>query len=152
MIDDLQNTLRTELPVTQHLGIQVASAEPERVVLTAPLDSNRNHKGTAFAGSLNAIATLAAWSWVWLLLRRHQLAAQVVIQDSTINYQRPARSDFVATCPAPEGGAINRFLTALRRRGRGRIRLAVEVHDRDGRAVTFVGRYVAAMAPSAPSA
>ena len=152
MIDELQNTLQTELPVTQHLGIRVASAEPERVTLTAPLDSNRNHKGTAFAGSLNAIATLAAWSWVWLLLRRHRLQAQVVIQDSSITYERPATSDFAATCVAPEAAAISRFLAALRRRGRGRIRLTVQMHDRAGPAVTFSGRYVAAAAPHGSAA
>jgi thioesterase domain-containing protein len=147
MIDELQTTLHTELPVTQHLGIRVGSAGPEGVVLTAPLESNRNHKGTAFAGSLNAIATLAGWSWVWLLLRRQKLAGHVVIQDSTIDYQRPVTSDFVATCAAPEAAAVSRFLAVLRRRGRGRMRLKVQVHDRDGPAVAFAGRYVAALAP-----
>ena len=151
MFDELQSTLQTELPVTQHLGIRVASAQPEQVILTAPLDTNRNHQGTAFAGSLNAIATLAAWSWVWLLLREHGLRAQVVIQDSCITYARPVASDFTATCVAPEAAAVGRFLEALRRRGRGRIRLNAQVHDRGGLAVTFSGRYVAAATPHSPA-
>ena len=143
MIEELQRTLETELPVTQHLGIRVVSADPDRVALTAPLSANRNHRGTAFAGSLNALATLAAWSWVWLLLRRHQAAADVVIQDSAISYDRPVAGDFTAVCDAPEEAATARFLAALGRRGRARLKLLVEVHDQTGIAVKFTGRYVA---------
>lgn len=143
MIDDLQTTLRIELPLTQHLGIKVSSVEPGQVTLAAPLAGNHNHTGSAFAGSINAIATLAGWSWVWAALRREGLSAQVVIQDSSIVYDRPVTTDFRATCVAPEPVALTRFLTALRRRGRGRITLHTEVADLAGPAAAFRGRYVA---------
>jgi thioesterase domain-containing protein len=149
VIDELQHILHTELPVTQHLGIRVDSTELERVTLTAPLSANRNHRGTAFAGSLNAIATLAGWSWVWLLLRRHDAQAHVVIQDSTISYLRPVSGDFTAICAAPDPAAAARFLTALRRRGRARLTLTVEVRDQKGAAVNFTGRYVAVISAAA---
>ena len=78
MTDSLQRLLNTELPITRHLGLRVLVADPGRVILNAPLAPNRNHKGTAFAGSLNALATLAGWSWLTTFLHHHRLAAQVV--------------------------------------------------------------------------
>lgn len=143
MIDELQNTLRTELPVTQHLGVRVISLDPEQVTLAAPLEANRNHAGSAFAGSLNAVATLAGWSWMWALLRAQEVSARVVIQDSSIVYEKPVTSDFQATCRSPEAAAVARFLRAVGRRGRGRLMLQVLVSDAAGAAAAFRGRYVA---------
>jgi thioesterase domain-containing protein len=147
---ELRETLRTELPVTQHLGVVVESGRDGHLLLRAPLGANINHKGHAFAGSLNAIATLAGWSWVWLLLRGERLDGHVVIQDSSISYDRPVATDFLAECVPPAHEAAERFLAVLRRRRRGRIALHVTVSDQQGPAVRFTGRYVAHLA-AAPS-
>lgn len=150
MLDELRRTLRTELPVTQHLGIEVLSYRDGRLVLGAPLGSNINHKGHAFAGSLNAIATLAGWGWVWLLLRQERLGGHVVIQDSSIRYARPVTTDFRAECPAPDTEITAGFLATVRRRRRGRIALHATVGDSLGPAVSFAGRYVVHL-PDEPS-
>jgi thioesterase domain-containing protein len=143
MIDILQRTLYEELPITLHLGVRVVHLEPERLILAAPLAENRNHKGTAFARSLNAVATLAAWAWLWVCLEQRGEAAQVVVQDSTIRYRRPVISDFEAACPAPDAATISRFMASYHRAGRGRLGLHVEVTDANGSAATFSGRFVA---------
>ena len=139
----LRRKLTTEMPLTQRLGIRFAGAEHGGVRLRAPLAANINHRGTAFAGSLNALATLAGWATVWLILRRHDLPGQVVIQDSTVHYVRPVTGDFEARCEPPTHDAIQHLLQVVRRRGRGRIELTVTVRDRQGPGVTFKGRYVA---------
>lgn len=143
MTDNLQRLLNTELPITLHLGLRVAVADPGQVILLAPLAPNRNHRGTAFAGSLNAIATLAGWSWLTLFLQHHHLAGQVILQDSSITYLRPVATDFTATCRAPEAANIARSMAAFHRSGRGRLRLTVELADEAGVAGSFTGRYVA---------
>ncbi len=142
MTDALLRALHDDLPITHHLGIRVGSASLDSVALVAPLAPNRNHRGTAFAGSVNALATLAGWSWLWLFIRAERLAAQAVIQDSTIRYTRPIGSDFTATTAAPSAAAITRLLAALRKSGRGRIALEVTVADGSGPAAQFSGRYV----------
>jgi len=142
-LEQLRATLRTEMPITQHLGVEVLAFERGELRLSAPLSANLNHKGTAFAGSLNAIATLAGWGLVWLLLRRHGVDAHVVIQDSTVHYLRPVSGDFTASAAMPVAEAEHRLLEAVRRRGRGRVTLEVLVSDAGGPAVRFSGRYVA---------
>jgi len=139
----LRAKLQTEMPVAQHLGIRVVGQHDGQLVLGAPLAANTNHQGTAFAGSLNAIATLTGWATVWLLVRSQNPRAHVVIQDSAVRYLRPVTSDFQARATLPDARAVTRLLEAVRRRGRGRIEIEVAVSDAEGDAVAFRGRYVA---------
>jgi len=131
------------MPVTQRLGVRLVGIRGGAVRLRAPFAANTNHAGTAFAGSLNAIATLSGWATVWLLLREREIAAQVVIQDSTVRYLRPVTGDFEAVCSPPAADAVAHLVESLTRRGRGRIELAIAVRDHQGEAVQFRGRYVA---------
>jgi thioesterase domain-containing protein len=145
----LHATLRNELPVTRSLGIRPVSYSHGIVTLQAPLRTNVNHRGTAFAGSLNAIATLAGWSLVWLALREHAVPGQVIIQDSSIQYLRPVAADFWARSGPADGVALERLFAAVRRRRRGRIAVEAVVGDRGGPAVAFAGRYVVQGMPAA---
>ena len=138
----LATVLRTQFPVSRALGVRVREASARRVVLDAPLAPNRNRSGTAFAGSLNAVATLAGWAWLTLAVRGLEPEPQVVLQDSAITYHRPAESAFRATCAAPPAEEIERFTRTLARRGRARLRLTVGLLTKAGTVATFTGRYV----------
>ncbi len=140
------------MPVTQRLGVRLAGIRNGAVRLHAPFAANTNHAGTAFAGSLNAVATLSGWATVWLLLREHDIRAQVVIQDSSVHYLRPVTGDFEAMCSPPSEEAVRHLVESVTRRGKGRIELAISVHDHQGEAVQFRGRYVAIRDPKGRSA
>lgn len=131
------------MPVTQRLGVRLVGVRSGAVRLRAPFAANTNHAGTAFAGSLNAVATLSGWATVWLLLRERETPAQVVIQDSSVRYLRPVTGDFEAVCTPPSREAIAHLVESVLRRGKGRIELEISVHDHEGEAVRFRGRYVA---------
>lgn len=139
----LRAKLKRDMPITRALGIRVVGNEGGGLVLSSPLEPNINHKGTAFAGSLNAAATLAGWGTIWLALREHGIRSHVVIQDSTVHYFRPVTGDFTARCKAPSATAIERLVKSVAKKGRGRIELDVTVADASGDAVRFHGRYVA---------
>lgn len=140
---ELARVLAEELPITQSLGIGVRSVSATGVVLEMPLAANRNHKGTVFAGSLNAVATLAGWSVLWTVLREAGVVAHAVIQDSSVHYLVPARSDVTAEAARPDAAIVERALRMLARRGRTRVGLEAVVKDEDGVVVaTLQGRYV----------
>lgn len=139
----LRSKLATEIPVTQHLGIEVVRSDRYGLVLVAPLAQNVNHEGTAFAGSINAVATLAGWGWTWLVLRQASDAAHVVLQDSSIRFLRPIERDFTAHCLPAESAAVERMFAGLTRHKRGRLTLDVNVRAGDVVVATFRGRYVA---------
>jgi thioesterase domain-containing protein len=138
----LQAALKAEIPITAAIGLQVAGFEAGALKLAAPLAPNVNHKDTAFAGSLNAVLTLAGWSMLWLIAYREAIAAKVVIQDSAIRYLLPVAQDFTAECKLPASANIERLLLILRRKGKARMELTAEIHESGQLAVAFSGRYV----------
>ncbi len=141
---ELEAVLHHEIPLSQQIGLVVERYDGARLALRAPLAPNINHKATAFAGSLTAVATLTGWGLTWLLLRQHDLRGVIVIHESATRYQLPVAHDFVAVCHAPDEQAVERFLMALRRRGKARLALTVEIRDAEEHvAVVFTGSYVA---------
>jgi thioesterase domain-containing protein len=140
---ELGRVLASELPITQHLGISVERADTAGVALRLPLGPNRNHQGTMFAGSLNAVATLAGWATVWLEVARAGLSAAVVVQDSSIDYLRPVAGDCVARSGPPPPAARERFIATLTRHRRARLTVVVAIAVGDEAAARFQGRFVA---------
>ena len=141
-LQELQEILAREIPITNHLAITVESYNDHGLTLKAPLQQNINHKSTAFAGSLNALLTLAGWGLLWLLLKERDMHAQIVIQESTSSYLRPVTRDFSARCHKPDPTHIARLETTLRKKGKARLELQSEITERDIVAVSFRGRYV----------
>ena len=128
-IEYLQRRLDGEFPLARHIGIEVHSAGDERLVLCAPFEPNANHNGTAFGGSQFSIAVLTGWAWATRYLAARQVTADAVIQESTIRYLAPARGPLRAVLQAPLPEVVEKLRRMLRRAGRGRIRLNVDVHD-----------------------
>ena len=143
----LQHYLHAHIPISRHLGATAAEATPDRVRLVAPLDANVNHRGTAFGGSISALAILAGWSLLHLRLQAVGGSWRIVIQRNTVDYLAPAESDFEAECAAPDPASWERFLTMVDGRGRGRVDLAARVRSNGVVAAIFAGRYVAMRLP-----
>jgi thioesterase domain-containing protein len=137
----LQDVLYAEIPISRALGLRVVSGDGG-LALCAPLAPNINHKDTAFAGSLNAVLTLAGWGLLWLLVDRARIPAKVVIQDSQIAYLYPVTADFTAVCDQPPAALEERFLATLRRHGRARLELHAAISEQGRAVVRFSGRYV----------
>lgn len=147
LLQELQETLMQEIPITQHLGITTQSYDGHRLVLSAPLAQNINHKGTAFAGSLNALMTLAGWGQLWLILKERHIPGKIVIQDSSCRYLLPVQSDFRAICDQPSSAYIARLENTLKKYSRARMELQVAIYnntndDDQDLAAAFKGRYV----------
>ena len=140
---ELEHYLRTRIPLSAAMGVQVRSVTPDRVELCAPLAPNVNHRETVFGGSAAAVATLAAWSLLQVRMRPIDARARLVIQRNTMRYEQPITGDFAAVCQAPEDPAWERFLSTLRRHGRARITLAAAVTQADRRVALFEGDFAA---------
>ena len=139
----LERMLVREMPVAQSLGFDIAELTTEAVTLRAVFDLNRNHQGSAFAGSVHALAALAGWATVWLTLQEAGIRANAVLQDSRIQYLQPVMSDFTATCSFPPPGARMTLLDAVQRHRKGRLGVQVAVHEGAVLVAEFSGRYAA---------
>jgi thioesterase domain-containing protein len=125
------------------MGIDVVEYKEGRLSVTLPLEKNRNHQQTAFAGSLNALCTIAGWGTVYLALRRLGCTGAIVIRRSTIKYHRPVTSSsIVARCLPIDPVAEQHFGEMYLEKGQAKLDLAVEISGVERPAVSFTGSYV----------
>src|ERR1700679_3298611 len=143
--DYLQKRIVGEFSLAKHIGIIVESPAHDAGVLRAPLAPNANYKGTAFGGSLYSVAVLTGWAWVTRYLAARGLAADAVIQESSVRFLAPVLGVLRASAAAPSEAQIEKFRKMLQRAGRGRIRLRVEINYGDTVAALFVGVFAAAI-------
>jgi len=141
----LQDKITSEFALARHIGIVVERADDSGIVLSAPLGPNANHKGTAFGGSLFSVAVLTGWAWVTRYLAAADLAADAVIQESTIRYLVPVQGVLRASLAPPTAAQIEKFGKMLQRAGRGRIRLRVDIRHGEMLASEFEGVFAAAI-------
>ena len=133
--------LYEKIPVTRAMGARLTAYDGESLTLTAPLEVNHNHLGTAFGGSLAAIATLAGYSMLWLKLGDR--SSHIVIRSSSAEYLRPVRGEIRAVCAAPSAEAFAAFQQAFARAGKARLWLEVRIEEEGQLCMSYRGLYVA---------
>ena len=140
-VHETEAFLHRQIPLSLAMGVRVEECDDRAFVLGAPLAANRNHLGTAFGGSLSAIATLAGYGMLWLRLGDPD--AHIVIMSSRIRYLHPVHGDIRAVCQAPDEEIFAGFLATFARKGRARIRLDVTIPEDGITRVAFTGEFVA---------
>src|SRR3979409_2110962 len=76
-----------QIPITRAMGVRVVANDENGFVIEAPVALNSNYLRTAFGGSINAVATLAAYGFLWLEL--NDASAHVVVAESSIRFLQP---------------------------------------------------------------
>ncbi len=144
---ELTQILQHQIPLSKAMGIQVRRVSVRGGVhFFLPLAPNRNHKNTAFGGTLVAAQALAAWSWLMALLEYYQLNGEVVVQRLKSEFARPVDSDFrVATLPVSKTD-VQKFIATLKKKRRARMAIRTQVRVGRKKAVEYCGEYVAMLA------
>jgi thioesterase domain-containing protein len=141
---ETEEFLHVQIPITKAMGVRVETydATHGHLVLTAPLEANHNHLGTAFGGSLSALCTLAGYALLWLELGdRH---SHIVVRDSSIQYKKPVRAKTIRIqCARPEAAALTQFRERFAKQGKARISLESTVEEDGEKCVEFTGTFVA---------
>src|SRR6266480_5575349 len=125
MLLEAEKFLHEQIPITRAMGLRVVAHDENGFIVEAPVALNSNHLRTAFGGSINAVATLAAYGLLWLELREH--AVHVVVAESSIRFLRPVRETIRAIClrPAVDDLAVFRAQFAAKRKARIALRVNV---------------------------
>jgi thioesterase domain-containing protein len=142
-LSDLERTLHREMPITVAMGMRAVAWQDRRLTVEMPLEPNRNHQFSAFAGSLNALCTVVGWGTVFMLLRDEGRAGNVVIRRGAIRYLRPVRMPTIAAQGLPlDAVGEEFFFELLRSKGRSKIDVSAQIADAEGALATFTGSYV----------
>ena len=142
----VEQYLHAHIPLSRHLGTRVLEAGPGTIRLAAPLAPNLNHRGTAFGGSISALAILSGWTLLYLRLEETGFTGRIVIQSNTVEYVAPAEGELIATCRAPSAERWSHFMEMLTDRGKARVDLEADVTVAGRLVAEFRGRYVAVKA------
>ena len=118
----IEHYLHSHIPLSKAMGVQVLSATPDAVRLSAPLAPNLNHRDTVFGGSASALAILAAWTLLHVRLEAEGINARLVIQRNNMHYEKAMAATFYAVALAPDMALWKKFTHMLARKHRARIK------------------------------
>jgi thioesterase domain-containing protein len=141
MLREAEKFLHEQIPITRAMGLRVVANDDAGFVVEAPVALNSNHLRTAFGGSINAVATLAAYGFLWVEL--NDAAAHVVVAESSIRFLRPVREMIRATCLRPDENALTTFRNQFAEKRKARITLRVDVTEAGQIAAQFEGQFAA---------
>ena len=122
--DELTQFLQQHIPAAKLLGIYALTASQETVQLFAPFELNKNHHQSIFGGSGALLATLCAWSLVHLNFP--EVDGNIVIRQSSIEYDKPALSDLTAVSTALPS-SWQKCQAMLQRFGKGSVTLSCQL-------------------------
>ncbi len=139
----LGEILKQEMPLSRAMQVEMVSWDGTRLAMKMPLEPNRNHQYSAFAGSLNALCTVVGWGTLFMLLQQKGLAGNIVIRRGAIRYLRPVRSqEIIATGLPVDADKLAFFYELLLSKGKSKLDVNVEIADDQGPYVSFKGSYV----------
>lgn len=137
---EAEEFLHAHIPLTLAMGVRLVP-DVSGFAVEVPVALNRNHLQTAFGGSINSVATLAGYTFLWLELRGER--AQLVVRESSIRFLRPIRVTLRAVCVPPTAEELAIFTSTLLRCGKARLTIEVRIEERGELAAHFKGTFVA---------
>lgn len=166
---EAEEFLHAHIPLTLAMGVRLVP-DASGFAVEAPVALNRNHLQTAFGGSINSVATLAGYTFLWLELRgQHaevqsppgtdaapvaaslceaaerlsQAPARLVVRESSIRFLRPIRETLRAICVPLTAEELATFTSTLLRCGKARLTIEVRIEEQGELAAHFTGTFVA---------
>jgi len=93
--DELEQRIRQGIPLSVQMDFRVLDLNRNSIRVRGGGQENINVHGTAFAGSLYTVCTLAAWG---LITSRLPEDASLVMAEGKIRYRKPVVGDLLASC------------------------------------------------------
>jgi thioesterase domain-containing protein len=112
--EELEQRIRDGIPLAASMDFRVLSLSATHIRVRGGAEENINVHGTGFAGSLYAIATLAAWG---LVRSRLPDGADLVMAEGSIRYRKPVTGDLIAECRI-DAPTFETFLSTLQTKGK----------------------------------
>jgi len=140
---DIEKLLKDQIPVTQSLGVRLDSVNENEAILSAPLELNHNHMGTAFGGSLSTLMILSGYSWLYHFMFSRGHTCHVILRETHTKFIQPVDEDMLIHCRKPSEVDLSQLLTTFEKKGLARITLECEVRTSKGKVCAMTGEFVA---------
>ncbi len=137
--ENLEKLIRQGIPLSAQMDFRVLELSSNSIQVQGGGQQNINVHGTAFAGSLYTICTLAAWG---LLTSRLPAEASLVLAKGSIRYRQPVVGHIVANCEVSDND-MNEFLSSLDNLDKARLQATVSVLCNEEQVVEYNGTFYA---------
>lgn len=138
---ELTDWIRNNIPLLQNMQVRFDRFENGLLEISCPLEPNINDKGTAFGGSMAALATVCGWLYTTLHARTISSGCEAVIANSRMTYHAPAHGAFSTQCQA---AVPETFFDRLRQNRRAKLELNIDLlSDNNEKVASYSGLYVA---------
>lgn len=154
-MDALQLTqkLQNDIPLCHFMQLRVSELTSTKIEVTAPLQPNLNMHGTAFAGSIYALAAATGWGLWEQFLRDADCQAELVLKRAEMFYRRPIQTGLRLTASINDQQAAYIKAQILEAKEAGirkssSIQLPIEVSiysNAPKRCASFEAEYIAVM-------
>lgn len=141
-VEIVSEKLKGQVPLIQHMGVDIAEYEPGRVVVEAPLEPNVNTHGTAFGGSLYCVATMSGWSLVHLTLMDAGFEPNVWVTEGEVKYHKPIEGTLRAEAML-DIDQCDAMVKSYTDKQRARVDVLVKMYQEDELALTLNVTYAA---------
>ena len=140
----LENLLKTEIPISNEMGIHDLKIVDRKLSLKLPLQPNRNHKMTMFGGSLYSASALACYGLFLSGLRQQSLHTNdIVISEGGMKYMAPVDSDAAIFAQWNSDEDEAKFFQALKNKKKARVLMKAQIKIGDRLCAEFSGHFVA---------
>lgn len=141
--EEITRHFHLKIPISREMGLRVTEVSSKHAVVAVPLAPNINHVQTVFGGSLYAAAALSCYALFQALSREAGgLSDELVIQEGGIRYLAPVDADFTVRAEMAEEKGGEKFIEALQRYGKARMKLKATVICKGRTCAEFSGVYV----------
>lgn len=123
----LEARVLASIPLVRAMQARISAFDGERVELLAPFEANINDKGTAFAGSLSTLATLAGWSLATLVAEADGERCDAAVFRSQFEFLRPLRGELRAVATLADAAQLPEARARLVAGKRAKLEVAVVV-------------------------
>ena len=143
MIKELQEKLHNEIPLTKLMELKIKDYSNNQLITTAPLNINKNDKGTAFGGSLATITIISSWSLCWLISKELGFDSKnIVIIKNEHSYKKPITKDIICYTYKPSLEQISILKQKLETKKSASIKIKSFIIENNETCVEFEGYYV----------
>jgi thioesterase domain-containing protein len=141
---DLETLLKSEIPISQQLGVHDFRLGNDELRLRLDLKPNVNHKGTLFGGSLYSAGALSCYALFLSGLREGAVTTNnIVIAEGNMKYIAPVAEDAVVRAFWNSPEEKEQFFKTLASKNKARVLMRAQVLNQNKVCAEFSGYFVA---------
>ncbi len=134
MLEKYQSLVNTKIPLTRYMEWNIVSLSPFEILTSSNLTPNINVHGTAYAGSIYAVAMATGWTLLKCWYDNNGFETELVAAEANIKYMQPVESDIECRAALEQNsGQYQKLLSRMKQNRSCAYPLEIEINSNAAR-------------------